>query len=1259
MPTVDGLTIQESTEDMASHESQQRPLRTSQLDQPPALAAEHQTWLDEGQAGHYTGRLVDDVVVGQQIGEGGMGTVYRAWQISVGRRVAVKVMLRHLARSEEIRDRFELEFTTVSRLQSPHIVQVYGAGLIARSMYFSMEFVGNGDVQGLINQHKEQGSTMSATEAADMVRQAALGLAEAGRQGVVHRDIKPSNLMLNDQGVVKIADFGIAKLIGEHGVTVTGTAMGTPTYCSPEQGRGGRVDHRSDIYSLGVVLYELLCGRPPFEGASGSAIIYQHNYAEPELPIKIRPDLDPRFQAIVLTCLQKEPTQRYQKSDHLATDLAAVVGGEAPLSVVTSGGTGASQMMRRQGLRRRNPWISLSLAVVVIGLSVTVWQLQVNGNGDTPPVPRDVLLRGQLAFFDQAVPLPVNVRDRLQEFAALVGNDDIDVIRWREKLQELETLEVSWQLVLEELGDNPSARVEAQQLLRRWRVLLGPDDQQIIARGELLEDLVQRELSLRSELAVIDRFEQLLPVDVARWDDFWSQLEKLVLPNDPDLRRWRDRLDAAQAYHQFLIRQAESLSVEQQLNESELQSRRQEVQALASLYGDQDPVVVEARQVLSQLDTRWRALVANLSRLDGAQPYASQQLQTELASDLKLYQRIVPLNDRNLQRWQEHVERSSQQITDLREQLQRLDQDQLLTNEEISRYRSLLISYRRLVGQDDAALLTWRHRIRHESSLVDQWQQQIDRLRDETPLTMAEWESLSTAMESGRSLLDEEERNRWLQRLQREGNNLSRLQQAIAGPIPLWTEPAAQVARDAIARLEPSPQRDAWQQRLQTMAMLRRELSSLDQPGPLNQAMLQAWQQYLALVPLDDPYRQRWQQRIERQLALFDQISILDQQQAITDDMTPLLDDYQSLAGAADPHFLRWQQRWQDIQDIRQLLSEALRADAVTISSTVVEAVRQLAGYLGEQAAEVVAAQAHVTRLLGPADAPEWAIESGRDQFGLWAELAFGGQRQRFRYVPPAVTELGSPADEAGRDPDEQAVWMRLSDGFWLADTECSQALWRAVVERAIQRGVIGDDDLDESPSRFSQPQNPVEQVSYLEVQQWLGVLNAMVPGLRTRLPSELEWELAAGGGYQGPHIGEGGELAISELDRVAWFRAVCDRPQVIAQRNSNPLGLYDYLGNVWEWCLDAYAPYPVLPAEDRIGRGSNLRVVRGGSFADEPLICRIANRHGLDQDRATMMVGFRILIPLAQSHAATSMASSHQTDPSRRIDNPGFQLVT
>ncbi|HSE62432.1 MAG TPA: protein kinase [Thermoanaerobaculia bacterium] len=261
------------------------------------------------------------------LGKGGMGEVYRARDERLGRDVAIKVLPKEFAREPERLRRFEKEARSASALSDPHIVMVFDVGEANGIRFFASELVEGSNLRQLL----ESGS-LSREKALDVAEQIASGLAAAHEKGIVHRDLKPENILITKSGLAKIGDFGLAKLvessisdgptIGGH-QTSAGMVLGTVAYMSPEQVRGQPVDRRSDIFSFGALLYEMLTGRKAFQGDTAAETMARILRDEPEPLEQVTPDVSAPVRAIVERCLAKEPTGRYDGAHDLARDLAS------------------------------------------------------------------------------------------------------------------------------------------------------------------------------------------------------------------------------------------------------------------------------------------------------------------------------------------------------------------------------------------------------------------------------------------------------------------------------------------------------------------------------------------------------------------------------------------------------------------------------------------------------------------------------------------------------------------------------------------------------------------------------------------------------------------------------------------------------------------------------------------------------------------------------------------------------------------------
>ena len=250
----------------------------------------------------------------EKLGEGGMGVVYKAQDTSLDRFVALKFLPPHVAASSDDKARFLQEAKAVASLAHPNICTIYSVEEEDGKAFIVMEYV---DGKTL----KDLDQNIGLKQAVEIGIQVADGLAAAHEKGIIHRDIKPDNIMIRKDGRVQIMDFGLAKLRGVSRLTKEGTTVGTAGYMSPEQVQGLEIDHRTDIFSLGVVLYELFTGESPFKGVHETAIIYEIVNVDPVPLSTVKPDVDPQLDAIVLESLEKEPSERYQAVAEIAKEL--------------------------------------------------------------------------------------------------------------------------------------------------------------------------------------------------------------------------------------------------------------------------------------------------------------------------------------------------------------------------------------------------------------------------------------------------------------------------------------------------------------------------------------------------------------------------------------------------------------------------------------------------------------------------------------------------------------------------------------------------------------------------------------------------------------------------------------------------------------------------------------------------------------------------------------------------------------------------
>ena len=257
----------------------------------------------------------------EPLGRGGMAQVYKAYHPQLDRYMAIKILRSDLVENDEFLTRFRHEAHAVSGLRHANIVQVFDFDMQDDYYYMVMELLEGDTLRALLNDYRVRNQRMPLAEIVRIIKDVLSGLSYAHAEGIIHRDIKPANIMLNKKGQAVLTDFGIAQIIGSTQHTVSGALMGTLNYMAPEQGLKGECDNRSDIYSLGIVLYEMLTGYTPFDADTPLAILMKHLNDPLPLPTQVDPALPIALEMIVLKALAKDPDDRFQSADEMSKAL--------------------------------------------------------------------------------------------------------------------------------------------------------------------------------------------------------------------------------------------------------------------------------------------------------------------------------------------------------------------------------------------------------------------------------------------------------------------------------------------------------------------------------------------------------------------------------------------------------------------------------------------------------------------------------------------------------------------------------------------------------------------------------------------------------------------------------------------------------------------------------------------------------------------------------------------------------------------------
>ncbi len=366
------------------------------------------------------GKTISHYKILEKLGEGGMGVVYKAEDTKLKRAVALKFLPPEMMRDPEAKARFLHEAQAAAALNHPHICTVYEIGEAEGQIFIAMALIEGGSFRDKIRR-----GPLRLDEAVDLAAQIAEGLTAAHKKGIVHRDIKPGNVMLTPEGRPKIMDFGLAKSPGQTKLTRAGTTTGTVAYMSPEQSRGEDVDHRTDIWSFGAMLYEMLTGRRPFRGDRDQAVIHSILNDEPDPITGLRTGVPMELERIVAKAMAKRPGERYQHVDDMLVDLKAL--GKAMDTDSATSATVLRPLSRPASLRSGRKRTAAIVAVVaIVALATTLGVMKLRGPGGEPGVQRVVVAALENRTGDESLdPLGAMIADWFAQGLSQIGEYEV------------------------------------------------------------------------------------------------------------------------------------------------------------------------------------------------------------------------------------------------------------------------------------------------------------------------------------------------------------------------------------------------------------------------------------------------------------------------------------------------------------------------------------------------------------------------------------------------------------------------------------------------------------------------------------------------------------------------------------------------------------------------------------------------------------------------------------------------------------------
>jgi serine/threonine protein kinase len=331
----------------------------------------------------------------EKLGKGGMGEVYRVKDVKLDEEMALKVLKPEVAAQEGTIVRFKNELKLARRIAHRNVCKMYDLNEEGETPFITMEYVKGENLKSFIRKNDK----LSEEETIALAKQVCEGLVEAHELGVIHRDLKPHNIMVDDKGVAKVMDFGIAHSVEAAGVTQTGIMIGTPNYISPEQAEGDEVDQRSDIYSFGVILFEMVTGGLPFRGDTALSVALKHQTQLPQEPKKLNPDISENLSRLILVCMEKERERRYQTAEALLADLRSIEEGLSPGTMIRPKRDTVNRVVEARQAHLRQEW-------------QTAYEGFASAEGETELEPEDIQRYAEAAWWIGRNDESISLRER-------------------------------------------------------------------------------------------------------------------------------------------------------------------------------------------------------------------------------------------------------------------------------------------------------------------------------------------------------------------------------------------------------------------------------------------------------------------------------------------------------------------------------------------------------------------------------------------------------------------------------------------------------------------------------------------------------------------------------------------------------------------------------------------------------------------------------------------------------------------------------